>query len=103
MRIPSAIWTGMVLVVAAGLARAERPLTDYRFIRGVNYGMNVDEATLERDLGYAKRINLNSTRIWLSYAGYERDPPGYIDRLRNYIRTSHRLGFSTMPILWNGN
>lgn len=27
--------------------------------------MNGDQATLERDLGYAKRINLNSTRIWL--------------------------------------
>jgi len=52
----------------------------------------VDEATLERDLGYAKRINLNSTRIWLSYAGYERDPHGYIDRLRNYGSIAESVG-----------
>jgi len=62
-----------------------------------------DPATLERDLGYGKRIGLNSTRIWLNYRDYERDPQGYIARLRNYIRLSHQLGFSTMPILFNGN
>ena len=91
------------LAVGIGAARAEKPLKDYSFIRGVNYGMGGDQATIERDLGYAKRINLNSTRIWLSYKMYEKDPQSYIGRLRNYIRTSHQLGFSTMPILFNGN
>ena len=57
--------------VSVGAARGEKPLKDYSFIRGVNYGMNGDQATIERDLGYAKRINLNSTRIWLSYKAYE--------------------------------
>jgi len=94
---------GIALVAASTPALAEKPLKDYSFIRGVNYGMQGDQAVLDRDLGYAKRINLNSTRIWLNYQGYERDPQAYIDRLRNYIRASHRLGFSTMPILWNGN
>jgi hypothetical protein len=94
---------GVALALAVFPALAEKPLKDYSFIRGVNYGMNGDQAVIERDLGYAKRINLNSTRIWLSYQGYEKDPQGFIDRLRNYIRTSKRMGFSTMPILWNGN
>ena len=93
----------LALVVAAGSLRAEKPLKDYSFVRGVNYGMSGDQATLERDLGYARRINLNSTRIWLSYKAYEKDPQGYIAKLQNYIRTSHRMGFSTMPILFNGN
>jgi hypothetical protein len=97
-RLPIAV--GLALAVAG---RAERPLNDYSFIRGVNYGMNADQATLERDLGYAKRVNLNSTRIWLNYQAWEKDPQGYIARLHNYIRTSHHLGFSTMPILFHGN
>src|ERR1035438_5507140 len=84
-------------------AGAEKPLKDYSFIRGVNYGMDGDQVVLERDLGYAKRINLNSTRIWLGYRFYERDPQAFIARLKNYIRTSNRMGFTTMPILWNGN
>ena len=103
MKSPVTVLAGVALVAAVAPARAEKPLKDYSFIRGVNYGMNAEQAILERDLGYARRINLNSTRIWLNYQGYERDPQAYIGRLRNYIRTSHRLGFSTMPILWNGN
>ena len=95
--------TGFGFALAVVPAHAGKALTDYSFIRGVNYGMNADQAVLERDLGYAKRINLNSTRIWLNYQAYERDPQGYVGRLRNYIRTSQRLGFTTMPILWNGN
>ncbi len=106
MRARRMRWTilaGIALALTVGLTRAEKPLKDYSFIRGVNHGMYGEPADLERDLGYAKRLNLNSTRIWLSYRRYESDPVAYIDRLRNYIRTSHRLGFSTMPILWNGN
>ena len=103
MKSHCAILAGIAVVFAAGAAKAEKPLKDYSFIRGVNYGMNADQATLEKELGYAKRVNLNSTRIWLNYTSYERDPKGYIDRLRNYVRTSQRLGFSTMPILFNGN
>jgi hypothetical protein len=103
MKTRYALLAVIVLAIAVAPSFAEKPLMDYSFIRGVNYGMNGDQAVLERDLGYAKRVNLNSTRIWLSYQGYEKDPQGYIERIRNYIRTSKRMGFSTMPIFWNGN
>lgn len=93
----------MALAFAISPASAEKPLKDYGFIRGVNHVMTGDTETLTRDLGYAKRLNLNSTRIWLSFEDYEKDPEAYVNRLREYIRVSHRLGFSTMPILWNGN
>ena len=83
----SAIFTGIPLAAAVGPAQAEKPLKDYSFIRGVNCGMAADQAVLERDLGYAKRVNLNSTRIWLNYQA-ERDAQAYIGSLRNYIRTS---------------
>ncbi len=71
-----AVLLGMIFTVSAGAALAEKPLKDYSFIRGVNYGMQGDQQTIERDLGYARRVNLNSTRIWLSYQGYEKDPEG---------------------------
>jgi hypothetical protein len=103
MKTRLAALLAIALAMAVLPARAEKPLKDYSFIRGVNYGMNGDQAVLERDLGYAKRINLNSTRIWLGYRFYERDPQAFIARLKNFIQTSHRMGFTTMPILWNGN
>lgn len=103
MKIRLVILLALGLAANCGTAHAEKPLKDYGFVRGVNYGMYGDQATIERDLGYAKRINLNSARIWLSYKAYEKDPQGYIVRLQNYIRTSNRMGFTTMPILFNGN
>jgi len=93
----------ITLALATGPARGEKPLEDYAFIRGVNHVMTGDTGILTRDLGYAKRLDLNSTRIWLSFEDFEKHPQAYIHRLREYIRVSHRLGFSTMPILWNGN
>lgn len=80
-----------------------KALEDYSFIRGVCYGWTGDQATIERDLGYAQRLGLNSTRIWLRYADYWRDPAAYLAKLRTYIQTAHSRGISTMPILWNGN
>jgi hypothetical protein len=103
MKTRLAVLAVMAFVVAVAAARAEKPLKDYSFVRGVNYGMMGNQAVLERDLGYAKRVNLNSTRIWLSFQAYEKNPQGYLSQLQNYIRTAHRMGISTMPILWNGN
>jgi hypothetical protein len=103
MRIRCLVAVAMLAVISVLSARAEKPLKDYSFVRGVNYETVGDRATWERDLGYAKRINLNSTRIWLGYQSYERDPQAFLARLRDYIRTAHRMGFTTMPILWNGN
>ena len=84
---------------------ADDPLKDYSFIRGVCYpgGWSGDQKTIERDMGYAKKLQLNSTRIWLSYTRYLQDPKGYIEKLRNYVRTANNFGITTMPILFNGN
>lgn len=102
---PAAAWTLAAAAALCGgsVVRAERPLADYSFVRGVNHGLTGDGAKLARELGYARRVGLNSTRIWLSIAAYEADPQGYVERLRTYIRLSHGMGLSTMPILFNGN
>ncbi len=93
-----------VLLTAASWATAEKPLKDYSFIRGVCHGMGQgDEATVRRELGYAQKLQLNSTRIWLNRGAYQRDPEGYVGRLRSYVRIAHSLGISVMPILFNGN
>lgn len=80
-----------------------KPLKDYSFIKGVNYGMPKDDAITLRDLGYAKRLGINSVRIWLSYRAYEEKGAAYIQRLVDYVRTCHSVGVSVMPILFNGN
>ena len=83
-------------MVAVG-SPGQKPLKDYSFIRGVNYGMMVDQAALEETSAMPSGSISTARESGLA----TRDTKGsqsYIDRLRSYIRTSHRLGFSTMPI-----
>ncbi|MBZ5513345.1 MAG: glycoside hydrolase family 5 protein [Acidobacteriia bacterium] len=105
MKTNLAVLAGMVFLVMVGSAMAEKPLGDYGFVRGVCYprAWRNDQATLERELGYAQKVQLNSTRVWLSYREHQKNPEGFIKALQNYVRTAHRLGISTMPVLWNGN
>ena len=105
MRTKLALFTGTIFVMMVGPALAEKPLGDYSFIRGVCYpgGWRKDPAIIERDLGYAQRVQLNSTRIWLRYSEYQKDPEGFIKKIQNYVRTAQRKGITTMPVIWNGN
>lgn len=80
-----------------------KPLSSYAWIKGVNYGMRQDEATTLRDLGYAKRLGINSVRVWLSYEAYEREGEAYIQRMKRFVQTCHGQEVSVMPILFNGN
>ena len=104
MKMNEMMLAGAIILTAAVRAMADKPLTDYSFIRGACHGTGQgDEATMRRELGYAQKLQLNSTRIWLNQGAYQRDPEGYIGRLRSYIRIAHSMGISVMPILFNGN
>lgn len=92
-----------VLLLLAGSLSAKEPLDDYSFIRGVCHGVRGDQETLIRDLGFMERLQLNSTRVWLSPRRYERDPEGFLNDLVNYVRTCNEHGVTVMPILFNGN
>lgn len=96
---------GAVLcLVTSGTALGERPLPDYTFIRGVCYdGWAREPEKIHRELGYAKRLNFNSTRIWLDNARLRLDPDEFVTKLRTYVRAAQEMGISTMPILFNGN
>lgn len=99
--------TALVLLVtlssfAAQPAKQQKVKTDYSQIHGVCYlGWRADEATVRQQLGWAKTIGINSTRIWLG--GYERDPKAFISGLKRYVEIANDMGISVMPILFNGN
>lgn len=81
-----------------------KPMKDYSFIRGFCYGFGYNDPGIwDRELAYARRLQLNSTRIWLNYKEYEENPSGYIEKLVAFTRLAWSKGISTQPILWNGN
>ena len=88
------------------------PTQAYSHIRGFNYTpgsafndiafwRNYDEKRVERELGYAQRLGLNSARVFLSYVVYEREPGAFLERLRHFVRAAHERGISVMPTLWD--
>lgn len=90
--------------IAAAPKAQKKQATDYSKIHGVCFlGWRADEATVRTQLGYGQKIGLNSTRIWMGPAQYQRDPEGFIKTLRNYIKIADSMGYSVMPILFNGN
>ena len=92
-----------IICLSAGSLTAKEPLKDYSFIRGVCHSLSPNRETLERDLGFMNRLQLNSTRVWFSQRAYERNPEEYIGRVVNYVRTCNKYGVSVMPILFNGS
>ncbi len=79
-----------------------KALKDYGFIKGVN-SVPKDAAAAARNLGYAKKIGLNSIRYWLDPDEYEKDPDGYKDFIKAYAAVCEDNGFTMVPILFNGN
>ena len=80
-----------------------KPLNDYRHIRGVCYQINPDEEQMRRELGYGKRVGLNSIRFWTSAVRYEQEGDAYIERVKRQVQVAYECGYTSMPILFNGN
>jgi hypothetical protein len=95
------VFIGIIFLLTGSLT-AKEPLKDYSFIRGVCHDLSPNQEILERDLGFMKRLQLNSTRVWLSQRAYESNPEEYIKRVVNYVRTCNKYGVTVMPIFFNG-
>lgn len=86
---------------------------DYSAIRGFNYTQsdvwtdmyfweNYRHDIVERDMGYAQRLNLNSARIFLTYSSYLKDKEGFLANVKDFVQTAWKHGISTSPIVYHG-
>lgn len=60
-----------------------------------------DPATLERELGWAAGIGMNSVRTYLHDLAYEADPAGFKDRLEVFIRLADRFGIRPLLVFFD--
>jgi hypothetical protein len=78
---------------------------DYSDMRGFNYNpvsvkvgedkwLKYSHAEIDRDMGYAERLRLNSVRVFLSYKGWLKDRAAYDANLKDFTRTAfaHHVG-----------
>ncbi len=81
-------------------------------IRGVNYipsnavnptqmWLEFDPATIDRELGFAEALGLNSVRVFIQYVAYEDDAALLLDRLDAFLELARGHGLSVMPVLFD--
>ena len=98
----------MFPVVAHGADAA----TDFSDMRGANYvpsyarndvqiWMDYDRSVIDRELGYAERLKLNTVRVFLQYAVYEQDPKLFLERLENFLSLCGKHQIRMMPVVFD--
>ncbi len=55
-----------------------------------------DPDVIERDLGYAARLNLNSIRTWLSYEYWLEDRDAHGEKLEHFLETADSYGLRVL-------
>ena len=86
---------------------------DYSKLRGFNYTQpdswndrdfwsKYNHDIVDRDMGYAERLTLNSARIFLPYSCYAENPQKFLADVKDFVQTAWRHGISTNPIIYHG-
>ena len=81
-------------------------------IRGVNYlpsnavnptqmWLDFDAGTIDRELGFAEALGLNSIRVFVQYIVHEEDAAGLLERFDALLGLAARHGLSVMPVLFD--
>ncbi|CAL1520443.1 cellulase family glycosylhydrolase [Chitinophaga sp. MM2321] len=60
-----------------------------------------DTTTINRELGYAASIGLNSMRVYLHHLAWLTDPEGFKKRVDTYLSIANGHGISTMFVLFD--
>lgn len=90
-----------------------KKVVDYAKIRGFNYTQSnawndkdfwskYDHAIVDREMGYAQRLGLNSARIFLNYQFYHDGGEKFLHDVKDFVQTAWKHGISTHPILFMG-
>ncbi|QDU56221.1 family 43 glycosylhydrolase [Aeoliella mucimassa] len=61
-----------------------------------------DPETIDRELGWAADIGMNSMRVFLHDIAWREDPDGFCDRIDQYLQIADRHGIRTMFVLFDG-
>jgi len=61
-----------------------------------------DSATIDRELGWAESIGLNSMRVFLHNLPWQQDSAGFIKRIDQYLVIASKHGIGTMFVLFDG-
>lgn len=61
-----------------------------------------DPATIDRELGYAQGIGMNTMRVFLHDLAWREDPEGFYSRVDKYLEIANRHGIKTLFVIFDG-
>ena len=63
---------------------------------------NYDRGVIERDLGYAKLIDLNAIRTWLSIEYWREDPEAHAERVEHFLSAAEERDIKVLFCYFDG-
>jgi hypothetical protein len=60
-----------------------------------------DPATIDRELGWARGLGMNTMRVFLHDIPYRQDPEGFLRRVDEFLAIAHRHGIRPMFVLFD--
>jgi hypothetical protein len=101
--------SGSVVSRAASTSETKSPGVDYSAIRGANYcaagghhvehWLKYDARETARDLDYARKVQINQVRVFLSYTAYLKNKDAFRKNLLDLARACHARGIGLMPVV----
>jgi hypothetical protein len=61
-----------------------------------------DPSTIDRELGYAENIGMNTMRVFLHDIAWREDPEGFLLRVKKYLEIASKHGIKTMFVIFDG-
>jgi hypothetical protein len=61
-----------------------------------------DPATIDRELGFAEGIGMNTMRVFLHDLAWREDPKGFFSRVDKYLEIADRHGIKTLFVIFDG-
>jgi hypothetical protein len=105
----------LVLMPMPALARSGgiKYAPDYSDVRGFNYNtissrgyqdewQSYNHAEVDRDMGYAQRLRLNTARVFLAYKAWQADKVKFRANIKDFVRTAYAHGVGTMFVIVDG-
>ena len=110
MRTHNCVIALLIVTFALPVAAQRRVPKDLSGVRGFNYQaaesighaehwLHYDPAITERDLDYAKRLQLNQVRVFIPYSAWEKDKESLRKNLLHFVRAAHERGIGVMPTM----
>jgi len=85
---------------------------DSSWVRGANYvptyaqndvqiWNNFNPEIIDRELGYAEQVGINSVRVFFQIIVYEKDPKLFLDRFEQFLQLCDKHHMRMMPVLFD--